>query len=181
MASYTGGDDSEVMTVGVPPREEKTSPRRTKAQIRRANACKLRARGWEWEQIQKRLKYSSIESVRRDVRRELRESVRENADELLELELMQLRQLQRRALALAMQDDEDGNAKSANLFAMDRILAIMERRAKYLGLDQVASNTDGSAVDRWLAGIMDDSAEDLSVEVDDFLPGVDDEVGELDE
>lgn len=167
--------------MGLPPKEAKTSPRRTKAQIRRANACKLRARGYEWDQIRKRLGYSSIEGVRNDVRRELRESVRENADELLELELMQLRQLQRRALTLALQDDEDGSPKSANLFAMDRILAIMERRAKYLGLDQIASNTDGSAVDRWLAGIMDDSTQDLEVEVDEFLPSVDDEVGELDE
>lgn len=94
--------------------------------MRRAAAMELRAQGFSYRQIAEQLNYYSAEEARAAVLRGLDRLVVEPGRELLVMEVYRLDQLMSVIFPMAM----DGNLK-----AVDRVLKIQERRAKYLGLD----------------------------------------------
>lgn len=108
-------------TKGVQPARD---PNRT---LRLKQAIDMRILGYEWEEIAtqcgikggKGAAYTMVNNA-------LRSSLREPSEQLRELELQRLDKLMQVQMKKAM----DGND-----WATDRVLHIMERRAKLLGLD----------------------------------------------
>ncbi|WP_220183368.1 hypothetical protein [Sphaerisporangium album] len=131
---------------------------------RDAEACRLRARGYTYEQIAVELKMSGKGRAYDAVQRALADTVREPAEEVRQLEVLRLDELYRAALAVMENThyvvshgkivrlgepyiDDDGEAAVDDdqgaplvddapvLAAIDRMLRIQERRARLLGLD----------------------------------------------
>lgn len=91
-------------------------------------AFEMAKAGCSWEVIHDKLNYASVESARNAVLSRISKYYKKTEDELsniVELELARLDALQLMAWR---------QAKDGNLAAMDRILKVMEMRAKYLGL-----------------------------------------------
>lgn len=84
-----------------------------------------------YEQIAERCGYASRGACYDAVQRELGRVVVENVEELRREELMMLDQLQ----ATCWKRMEEEGFEKAMLFAVDRLLAISERRAKLMNLD----------------------------------------------
>lgn len=97
---------------------------------RAAMAVKLRAQKLTYDEIAKRCGYSSKAACHVAVQRELDRTITANIEEYRREELSMLDQLHSEAWLLAM--DRDNKNRT---FAMDRVLAIAERRARLLGLD----------------------------------------------
>lgn len=96
-------------------------------------AFELRKAGATYELIAEKLGYASPNSARNAILNRIQRYYKANEEEVSEivgLELARLDQLQ----LICWQE-----AKDHNLSAVDRILKIMERRAKLLGLDQEPS------------------------------------------
>ena len=93
---------------------------------RRREALELRKAGASYEQIAKKLDYADKSNARRDIAEAIKDIIREPAEEVLALELGRLD-----AMFLGC----FGKAKSGDAAAIDRAIRIMDRRAKYLGLD----------------------------------------------
>lgn len=106
--------------------EARTSPRRLAAAERQRQALLLRRGGASYDQIAQRLGYRDRASAYRAVLAALEQTLREPAEEVRALELERLD-----ALLLAHWPA----ATSGNVEATDRVLRIMERRARLLGLD----------------------------------------------
>jgi hypothetical protein len=104
--------------------ESMTSQKRLEAAERHRQALELRKEGLTFEAIAQRLGYGSVSSAFRAVQRTLRRTLQEPADELRKLELERLDAL--------WENLWDQRHKP---HVVDRLLAIMERRAKLLGLD----------------------------------------------
>ncbi|GAA3470402.1 hypothetical protein [Nonomuraea roseola] len=131
---------------------------------RDAEACRLRTQNLSYQDIADQLGYASKSSAYDAVQRALKATVQEPAEELRQLELMQLDELARKAREVLERRhvtvsqgrvvrlgqpfiDDDGNAAVDDgrgdpieddapvLAAIDRMLKIQERRAKLLGLD----------------------------------------------
>jgi hypothetical protein len=115
----------------------------------------LRAEGWTYERIAGELHFSHRDVARRAVERALAVAVREPADELRQIELIRLDSLWLQAMAVLQAKhvtvsngrvvtiDRNGEKvpvvdDAPVLQAIDRLLKIMERRAKLLGLDAPA-------------------------------------------
>ena len=86
----------------------------------------LRQQGFTFDEIAQRLGYKGESGAREAFRRALTRTLQEPASEVRELEISRLDRLMTVAWDLAM---------SGNLNAIDRVLKIQERRARYLGLD----------------------------------------------
>lgn len=129
--------------------------RNTTTATRDAEAARLRAEGQSYEAIAHKLGFRHKESARRAVERALVDAVREPADELRQMELIRLDALWVEAVkVLHTQHITVSNGKVVTiegdgepvpvpddapvLQAIDRLLKIMERRAKLLGLDAPA-------------------------------------------
>jgi len=110
------------------PGESKTSKRRLAARDRWLAALELRKRGLTFEAIAQELGYATPASAYNAVMAALKEANREPVEEMRELEAARLDQLQER-LSDKAGPDKDG------VGIVDRLLRIMERRAKLLGLD----------------------------------------------
>ncbi len=120
-----------------PPRErgKNTTADKSKAdeRSRRANAIlNLRLHGAPIARIAEQLPQLgfakvSITQLRRIIRAALEDAAHRPAEELLRIELLRLDELQNAQYAKAITGDNS---------AMDRVLAIMDRRAKLLGLHQ---------------------------------------------
>ena len=94
--------------------------------VKQARALKLRMAGESLESIAKALKYADASGAYRAIISALNKTLQEPAEEVRTMELERLD-----AMLLALQSAlRDGDLK-----AMDRAIRIMERRAKYLGLD----------------------------------------------
>lgn len=106
--------------------EDRASPRRIAAAERAANALRLRKAGVTYEMIASTLGYSSRQAAHRAVMRALDRTIQEPAEDLRKLELERLAELQRVLWPKALEADTR---------SVDRVLAIMERRARLLGLD----------------------------------------------
>lgn len=118
---------------------------------RDAEAAQLRVNGLTYQAIADRMDYSHRDLARRAVERALAATVREPADELRQLELIRLDALWVEAVKVMTTEhitvnngrviEIDGvplKDDGPTLSAIDRLLKIMERRAKLVGLDSPA-------------------------------------------
>jgi len=111
------------------PGESKTSKRRLKARERWLSALELRKQGLTFEAIAKELGYKGgAPAAYKAVMTALKETLREPAKELRDLEAARLDTIQQKLSDNVGPDKEE-------LPVIDRLLRIMERRAKLLGLD----------------------------------------------
>lgn len=107
---------------------------------RAAQAVQLRASKITYEKIAVQCGYANAGACRKAIMRELDRTVVKNVDTLRSEELKTLDVLQEGCMKLFLNEKNKGR-----LFAADRVLAIMERRAKLMGLDVVASNNIAAA------------------------------------
>lgn len=114
---------------------------------RDAEACRLRARGWTYEQIGAELGMSRGHAYEA-VQRAIADIVREPAEEVRQLELLRLDEMHRTAAAVLTREHYVVDRGSVVLWdgvpladdgpklaAIDRLLKIQARRAALLGLD----------------------------------------------
>lgn len=125
----TRRDPSEVQRGGNP---RATSPAKVSMAERQRKALRLRAQGYTYPEIAQALGYATRGSAQRLVANALQAQQREAAEPVLELELARLDSLQRALSPRAL----DGDVRAART-----ILRVMERRAKYLGLDHNEART----------------------------------------
>lgn len=107
--------------------ESTTSPRRIEAAEKRRRALQLRKAGATFDQIAEQVGYDNRGNACRAIQQELADLPKEDAVELRDLELARLD-----SLLTAMWP----KAMNGNGWAVDRVLRIMERRARLAGLDQ---------------------------------------------
>lgn len=124
------------------PNEELRLERRDKM----AKALELRKEGKTYRDIADDLGYTNPGNAYRAVQDALKEVTREPAEEVLQLELSRLDMLLTAMLPYAMQGDEK---------AVLRVLNIMDRRAKYLGLDDAIPPDTSAEARAALTGLMD--------------------------
>lgn len=86
----------------------------------------LRILGYTFDAIARQCNYHDRGAAYHAVQRELKRTVQQPADELRQLEVERLDALLRTFLPKALKGDT---------WSADRVLAVMERRAKLLGLD----------------------------------------------
>lgn len=113
-------------------RKDNTKPttRDVNAAQRATLALKLRASKMSYEQIAQQCGYADRGSAHKAVQRELQRSVVANVEELRREEAATLDIMQVECMKLFMDKENKGR-----LFAADRLLQIMERRARLFGLD----------------------------------------------
>jgi len=104
-----------------------------RAELQR-QALALRANGATYEAIARRLGFKTASAVYKIVRAALLATVREPADELRALEALRLDRLMLPLWPLLAGDDATAHPERL-LRAVDRLLAVMARRAELLGLD----------------------------------------------
>ncbi len=118
---------------------------------KRRRAVEMRNSGLTYQAIADALGYATHVGARKAVLTGLREAIREPAEEVVEREVARLD-----ALLLGLLDQACGG----DLGAVHGVLKIMDRRAKYLGLDTFNLNVttrDGdvadldAALDQWAA------------------------------
>ena len=128
--------------------QSKTGPRRVARAQRVAQAMQMRLDGKRYEEIAATLGYASRACAAQDVQRALAQTVREPADEVRVLELQRLDMMWQTVLEVlrghhvvvnqgrvVFLNEEPIKDTGPVLAAIDRLLKIQERRAKYLGLD----------------------------------------------
>lgn len=98
---------------------------RATAAEKRKQALDLRRAGWSFDDIAAEVGYANRGTAHKAVKQAIADITRESAQELLELELARLDDLQAGAYEKAREGD---------LFAVDRVLKIIDQRAKFLGL-----------------------------------------------
>jgi len=108
-------------------KQQKTSPKAIKAAETALRALELRKAGATYETIAQMLGYASKSTAFTAVNRIMSQTKREATKEAFEMELRRLDDLMMTLWPLARAGD--------NMAAIDRVLRIMERRAKLLGLD----------------------------------------------
>ncbi len=126
--------------------KKKRIARDANAALRAARAVQLRTQGLTYEQIAAECGYSDRASAWNAVQGELSRIVAEPVDILRKLEMARLDEMlaaiwpkvTHKPEPLDGSEDEDerkAKRRGADLFAIDRAVAIMERRAKLMGLD----------------------------------------------
>lgn len=108
------------------PHNSRVSPKKAQAAEKQRAALELRKAGATYRQIAAELGYSQGRSAQKAVETALEELRREPAEQLLELELQRLDR---------MQVGLWSHAVAGDLAAVQLVLRIMERRARYCGLD----------------------------------------------
>lgn len=107
---------------------------------RHALALEMRKHGYSYEQIAEHYECSPA-SARGIVKLAIEKSIKEPGQEVIDLELQRLDQLYRLSFNAALAGDVD---------AVTKCLSIMQRRAKYLGLDapdkKEVTGKDGGAI-----------------------------------
>ena len=109
--------------------ESKTSKRRLAARDRWLDALELRKRGWTFERIADELDYAGPGGAYQAVMNALKATFREPVEEMRRLESARLDEMQEKISVNVGPGKDDG------LPVVDRVLRIMDRRAKLLGLD----------------------------------------------
>jgi len=104
----------------------KSQTNRVKAHDDQLEALNLRKAGLSYSEIAARTNYKTAQTAWRAVESALNRTIREPAEDVRTLELERLDRLQLGAWP---------DASRGHLGAIDRVLRIMERRAKLLGLD----------------------------------------------
>lgn len=114
---------------------------RLRAHERRMAAVELRKAGYTYDAIASAVGYTNRGTAYRAIKAALDAAQREAGTELLELELQRLDDMLLGCFA---------RARGGDLFAIDRVVRIAERRAKLLGLDAPAktqlSGPDGGPI-----------------------------------
>ena len=128
--------------------EPKTSVRRLHAIERQRRALELRKAGASFDEIGSTLGYRGKSGAYQAVMSALKRTLQEPADEVRKLELARLDRAQRTAWERMLHGDLD---------ALGKVLKVMERRAKLLGLDAPAkvAPTDPSGEGQY-EGLTDD-------------------------
>lgn len=123
--------DPDEYALGDEPRPEprKNAKKRVLRASRRMEAFTLRRQGQSYEAIGQHLGVNP-RTVAIWVREAVREMPKEERDDLRDMELARLDAILAPAMRLAIAGD---------LFAIDRVLRIQERRARYLNLDEQAA------------------------------------------
>jgi hypothetical protein len=111
---------------------------------RKRKALELRMKGLGFKQIADELGWKSHSSAHDAVMSALRETLQEPADELRILEAERLNKLYEHTMNRIDKD---------NLWAVDRALKIMERRAGLLGLDMKPERDMSREADAFLSGV----------------------------
>ncbi|MBI3131731.1 MAG: hypothetical protein HYZ13_10430 [Acidobacteria bacterium] len=123
------------------PRGRKTNQRRITAVEKAGESLRLRAEGYTYRAIAHQLGYKDPSGAQRAVERALQATMQEASDHLRVLELERLDNLHNAIWGRAMNGEGP---------AIDRVLRVMERRSKLLGLDaparQEITGKDGSPV-----------------------------------
>lgn len=104
------------------------SPEKMPATSRTDTAFELRRAGATWKDVADTLKYKSPESARQAVLGRVKSYYKANESLIEETMMLELERLDHLQLVCWMQ------AKEGNLAAVDRILKIMDHRAKLLGM-----------------------------------------------
>lgn len=104
---------------------------------KRKRALALREANLSYEEIAQAMGWKHRETARRFVERALKATYQEPADEVRRLELRRLDRLARDwwPLAIARKDKKTGEELPPDPEALDRLMKLMDRRAKLLGLD----------------------------------------------
>lgn len=108
---------------------------------RAAAAVQLRAKKLTYEKIAAQCGYANAGTARKAILREMDRTIVRNVEQLRAEELLTLDTLQTECMTLFLDAKNKGR-----LFAADRILAIMERRAKLMGLDVPADVSANASV-----------------------------------
>ncbi len=123
-------------------RQSLLSPTRLAAAERQVQALELRKRGKTFDDIAQAVGYNSPQAAYEGVKAALKRTQQEPADEVRQIELERLDR---------MLDAMWDKATAGKDFSVDRVLAIMDRRAKYLGLDKPVkfspTDADGNSLD----------------------------------
>jgi hypothetical protein len=101
------------------------------AATRTTLAVQLRAQKLTFDEIAKRCGYASPGACRNAIQRELSRTVVENVEELRREECAMLDQLHMQCWERMI----DSGYEKSMLFAVDRLIAISERRSRLMGLD----------------------------------------------
>jgi len=113
------------------PRESKTSPRRIAAVDRQRSAVDLRKAGATYLEIAQALGYSNKQGAYNAVQTALFKTLQEPSEEARQMDLARLD-----SLLMALWS----RARAGDLPTIDRVLKILERRARLLGLDVAVGN-----------------------------------------
>lgn len=106
---------------------QQTSARDVKSHARRIKALQLRAARLNYQQIADRLYNGDRGNCWRDIQKAMKNQEKEAVDEVRAQEILLLDELARPQIKKALETGDDK--------AVTAVLRIMERRAKYLGLD----------------------------------------------
>lgn len=113
-----------------------TFPTQIANEKRREQAVELRLSGATFQQIAQQCGYTDKSSAWEAVRRAVRRIGREQAEELFDADMARLDKLLMAVWPKAMKGD---------LHAVDRVLSIMQRRARMLGYEGVTITTEQSS------------------------------------
>lgn len=137
-------------------RRARQATRKEALQDRRKKALELRKAGATYDDIAAHLKVSRTQA-RKDVSQALNGITLEPATEVLTLELERLDRLFLEAFTNVT---KQSLAEDTRMRAVDRALRIMDRRAKYLGLDQAPTADDSEQVKMALQGFLKNLQDD---------------------
>lgn len=144
--------------------ESRTSPRRMEAKKRAIDAMTLRKAGATYQEIADKLGFKHPAAAQKAVERELKATVVEAVDDLRLIEGERLDRLLRAVWGPAVQ---------GGLQAVDRVLKIMERRAKLFGIDSptliAPVKPDGSGLEPKDSLSLDDLPLELVIALRDHL------------
>lgn len=112
--------------------DQRVPNRDVNAGMRAAMAVKLRSKKLTYDEIAKQCGYTSESSARKAVKREMQRIIVENVEELRQEECLILDQLHAAVWPLAVPDNPK---EPPSLWAVDRMLKIIEARRELMGLD----------------------------------------------
>ncbi len=124
--------------------DTKSPDKRISYAMKKRQALKMRADGKGFQEIADEIGWKSHSSAHEAVMKALRETLQEPADELRVLEVERLNKLYEFTVRRIDKD---------NLWAVDRALKIMERRASLLGLDKSPEKDWASEIGSFLSGV----------------------------
>lgn len=138
----------------------KATKARQAVEERRKKALDLRMAGATYEEIARTLKFANKGGAWKTVEAALSESRKEKADQVMELELARLDRMQRQVFLDAIRGDTK---------AIAAMIRIMDRRAKYLSLDNPTLTdavTDGVTLLTGLASQMAQMPDTYGIDLD---------------
>ncbi len=131
--------------------DHQSRPNDVNEALRVAQALHLRRMGYTYAEIASQVGYADHSGARKAIKRELAKIVREEAKELkahlVQIQLDRIEYALRYAVMPKLEQGKD------QLFAVDRMLALLRHQADLLGLYPKPGETEGSGVRREYIGI----------------------------